>query len=52
MTEHTKLFIDVSSIVVAWGAFLSYLPDVAAALSIAWTLARFREMWKRRKRRR
>jgi hypothetical protein len=51
MTEHTKFVIDLSSLVVAWGAVLSYLPDVAAALSIIWTLMRFYE-WLRRKRRR
>ena len=51
MNEHLKVSIDVSAMAVAWGSFLSYLPDVAAALSIVWTVLRLWEWLKKRRQR-
>jgi hypothetical protein len=51
MTEHVKVSIDVSAAAVAWGSFLSYLPDVAAALSIVWTVLRLWEWYRKRRQR-
>ena len=41
--EHTKHVIDYTSIGVAFGSLLQWLPSVAAILSIVWTLIRIYE---------
>jgi len=43
VNEHTKTFIDWTSIGIAFGSLMQILPSIAAALSILWTIIRIYE---------
>lgn len=43
MNDHSKTIIDAAAICSALGALLDYLPVIAAAASLAWTLIRIYE---------
>ena len=43
VNEHTKTFIDWTSIGIAFGSLMQILPSIAAALSIVWTVIRIYE---------
>lgn len=48
LSEGTKHFLDNLSLVTTIGTLASVLPPIAAALSIAWSLLRFYEWFKKR----
>lgn len=41
--DHTKQVVDGISLSAAFGSFLGYLPEIAAVLSIIWTVIRIYE---------
>ena len=43
LTDHEKLFIDVASIATGVGALVQILPELAAGLTIMWTVIRIYE---------
>ena len=43
MNDHSKTIIDAAAIYSALGALLDYLPVIAAAASLVWTLIRIYE---------
>ena len=45
MTEHIKHIVDAASIVTAIASVATWLPPVAALLSVVWTLLRLIEMF-------
>jgi len=48
LSDGIKHFIDSLSLMAALGTLASVLPPLAAALSIAWTLLRFYEWFRKR----
>lgn len=48
LSEGTKHFLDNVSLAATLGTLTSMLPPLAAALSIAWSLLRFYEWFKKR----
>lgn len=48
MTDHMKTTVDISSLLVAWAAFVEWLPALAALMSIIWTGIRIYEWGKRK----
>ena len=44
MSDHLKHLLDGAAITVAFATFVSWLPSIAAALSIIWTILRIWEM--------